>query len=472
MATESKRQKLEEASESKNTLIESISQKLNLHTTYPTQVAIKSVRVEEISSINPVQNANFVSFHVKSHGEELILPDECFIKIEFKVVDKSDNSALPPNVDLCLVRSIISAMMKNLLLKLNSKVVQSSDGLHGFRADLEKMILNTLEARKNFDLGEFYEEEEGKFENIPVVLSGNPPTEPTTIGGKEIVKRRNKIVGGKTLYVYDKIHADLFMQERPFPPNTDFDLTYDIQDNSDFYFLSKTPGNSQKFKIQIERASIFVTYLGVDLNIINEMYSITVDERLHYHLPFRRIEMNYFNKPQNLSDLSEPNTIVKEGNVLPRRIFVVLVKQSAFQGNITQDPFNYVNLNPTTVALRLNGQLKPYPEIKANRNNDADDVKEPLMFFRKACGVNMSKYLDLGITQKRYKEGGCFIIGFDLTSGDSEDAFELLQRQTVELTYTLMSPTTEPHVMIVMTEYDAELQIDENRNVLKRDFAT
>lgn len=444
-------------------LRESISRRLDLHTTLPTQVGIKSIRIEEISSINPVQNANFITFQAKSHGDEVIFPEDCYLKLEFKVLKKSTNLPLTDADDVMLVRNPSSAMMKNINVKLCNSVVQSGDGLQAFRSDLEKLLLYTKEGRKNLDLCDYYEEEHGKFDYIDVEFD-KPKEENTAPGAVDLIDRRETILNSKTIYCYDLIHANLFMQDRPLPPNSDFEITYDLQDNPDFYFLSKSQVNSQRYKIQLERAHILVTYWQIDLDILHEMFSITINNNWFYHIPMRRIELNYFNKPSNISDVSEPNTVVKEGNILPRRIFVVLVKQSAFQGKITQDPFNYVNLKPINIALRLNGQLTPYPEIKANRNQDPNDLKDPLFYLRKSCGTNFSKYFHLGFNVKNMQTG-YFVSGWDLTSGDSEDAYELVQRKTVELAYTLQQTTTEAHVMIILTEFDAEIQVDSNRNV-------
>lgn len=446
---------------------QSISKKLSLHTSKPVQVAIRAIITEEISSSNPVQNANFLTFHARSHGDQLLYPSDCYHKLEIKVVKKTGGGDLLTTDNVLLASNTSSTMMKNCDLKVNKKVMQSGDGLYAYRADLEKRLNFTSEGRKNLDICDFEEEEYGKFEDLSSKITWTSDISENPIEVRRFMKRSNKIKNGKIQYLYDLIHGDIFNQTKPLPPNSEFELTFDKQDNPDFYILSRTSIDAGKYVVQIVRSSLILTYIVLDQEILNQILSVTIDDRINYHYPIRRIEMNYYNKPTGVADFSETNTIIKEGNVIPRRMFIVLVKQSSFQGNVEKDPFNYINLRPTNIALRCGGQLLPYPEIKTNRNQNEDDIREPLLYLRKSVGLNFSQYFSLGISEDRYREGGCFIIGYDLTSGDSEDVYEMVQRKTVDLNYILLNTVAEPYVMIVMTEFDAEMTIDEYGNVTK-----
>ena len=59
---------------------------------------------------------------------------------------------------------------------------------------------------------------------------------------------------------------------------------------------------------------------------------------------------------------------------VPNRIIVALVKQAAFNGDNTLNPFNYGKYNLSTVKLTINGEEYPYSTLELNHNNGNKDV--------------------------------------------------------------------------------------------------
>ena len=54
-----------------------------------------------------------------------------------------------------------------------------------------------------------------------------------------------------------------------------------------------------------------------------------------------RVKMMYYSCGANIVDLSNFNLLTTEGNLLPHRIIVVMVREDAMHGNYNRDPFNY-----------------------------------------------------------------------------------------------------------------------------------
>ena len=57
--------------------------------------------------------------------------------------------------------------------------------------------------------------------------------------------------------------------------------------------------------------------------------------------PVHRVKMMYYSCEVNVVDLSNFNLPTTEGNLLPHRIIVVIVREDAVHGNYNRDPFNY-----------------------------------------------------------------------------------------------------------------------------------
>ena len=59
---------------------------------------------------------------------------------------------------------------------------------------------------------------------------------------------------------------------------------------------------------------------------------------------------------------------------VPNRIIVAMVKQAAFNGDSTLNPFNYGKFNLSTIKLTINGEEYPYTTLELNHNNGNKDV--------------------------------------------------------------------------------------------------
>ena len=76
--------------------------------------------------------------------------------------------------------------------------------------------------------------------------------------------------------------------------------------------------------------------------------------------------MLYYSKGTNTADLSNFNLLIGEGNLLPRRIFVMMLREDAMHGCMNRDPFNYQSFGLSTVCLRVGGKEQPYPLFDCN----------------------------------------------------------------------------------------------------------
>ena len=71
-----------------------------------------------------------------------------------------------------------------------------------------------------------------------------------------------------------------------------------------------------------------------------EIDSVSISGRSMMY-PVRRVKMLYYSCEANVVDLSNFNFLTTEGNFLPHRIIVVMVREDAMHGNYGRDPFNY-----------------------------------------------------------------------------------------------------------------------------------
>jgi hypothetical protein len=238
-----------------------------------------------------------------------------------------------------------------------------------------------------------------------------------------------------------------------------------LVDNKNFVILTN---EATAYKVNLHKMQLLVRYITIDESIINEMEYITTRGE-NMVLPLRKVEMTYFTKARNTLDWSELN-LIKEGKSLPRRLFVVFVKQANFHGGAKLDPFDYEPCNLQRAVLRVGGQIQPFPELFASPIVDHEaegrNITWPLYALLKSSNSFLSDH-DIGITVENYTHGN-YILGWDLTSGGAPlgEAFEMPNESSLQLELKLSAVTDAAYTMIVYAEYDGELEIDRSGKVM------
>lgn len=481
--------------------ITSMSQTLDLHSPLPTQGIVMSSRLEKINPLNSIVDSKFVQFRYSTAFNDLINPARSCIYIKGKIdLGGSDKSLIIP------VNGLGGALFKNLVVKLNNTIIESGDGLYAYRADLEKRLLYPSQVQEKGMCLSLFDRPETSFNSynetsgdpwgrakptvvpkiIPAAKVGDPPTFDTevkletetdlqgaVVSPKESILMRkvpphfkNRVqycTDGQDFEIVDTIHSDLFNQDRHLPPNSTIDLSFDLQDNQNFFLLSHTERGNRKFIL--ESFQFWVRVDTIEPPVALDMIKHT-EEVSDYLIPIRHVDMNYFTRTPQISDLSETAALLKKQKKIPRRVFIGVVRQDAFHGNIKKDPFHYEDLSMENVLLRTGGQQRPLFELKAKRSAltpTQDNITQFLFSLHLATGTFLSRYTT-GIDYFNWFQGNA-ILGFDLTSGDSEQVNEYPATHNMELYYHLQKELTTTHVMIIYAEYDSVIRINKLNEV-------
>ena len=90
----------------------------------------------------------------------------------------------------------------------------------------------------------------------------------------------------------------------------------------------------------MESCQILSHVVEMDEQITREIESVSMS-RTSMLYPVRRVRMLYYNKGANTANLSNFNLLIGKGNLLPRQIFVMMLREDAMHGCMNRDPFNY-----------------------------------------------------------------------------------------------------------------------------------
>ena len=219
----------------------------------------------------------------------------------------------------------------------------------------------------------------------------------------------------------------------------------------------------------MESCKILSRLVEMDEEITRQIETVSFSGKSMLY-PIRRVRMTYYSRGPNTSDLSNFNILVgEEGTTIPRRIFVVLVKQSAMHGTLGEDPFYYRNCQLKDVSLRVAGQNVPFPEFFCNFATG--NVLGPYFATLNACGAFLNE-IDLGIDVSEFVKRST-ILGFDLTASQLQpgEAFEMDKDKNIQLILRTHAPIAHAINVIIYAEYDAEIEIMSNKRVVKHLYA-
>jgi len=154
-------------------------------------------------------------------------------------------------------------------------------------------------------------------------------------------------------------------------------------------------------------------------------------------------------------------------NKLPNRLVVALVKQTAFNGTITINPFSFEKFNLASIKQLVRGEEYPYKTLELKHDDDSKDLRGYQRFL-KASGVlcrgkgNMVQKEDWGHGKR------CNLFVFDNTANGCLDSPVLNPKQEGELHLVIDFGDNPGSNLTILFygEFENMLEINENRVVI------
>jgi hypothetical protein len=148
---------------------------------------------------------------------------------------------------------------------------------------------------------------------------------------------------------------------------------------------------------------------------------------------------------------------------LPKMILVTMVKNSAFNGKYSENPFHFQPFGLTEIYLTINGMKQPQESWTPDWENklymrEYSELLETLGIQHNDAGNMVSWY--------NFADGN-FAFAHDLSpEGCGGFHHHPLVRGAVSLTMAFKSPgLTEPVTVLAYAIYDAEIYLDKDRQI-------
>ena len=351
---------------------------------------------------NAIERKGLISFRIMSGDNQFIDPYNTYVLITSSIKNPEGGNiparatdAHNPVCNMLPVNGLGTAWFKKIDVKLNETPVSFDGNMYSHRVDIENRLSYPDTVNKGHLSMMGFDEEMEAFDEINNADIHWDDANPAEHAYPAILRRYLKGKASKNMYTIARIHSEIFEQPKLLPPNTVLDIDFDRHD-SDFLLLTKH--NDRNYTLKMESCELLTRLVDMDEEITAEIDSVSISGRSMLY-PVHRVKMMYYSCGVNVVDLSNFNLLTMEGNLLPHRIIVVMVREDAVHGNYNRDPFNYQHFN-------LAEQI-PLPELKCNMDDDCNDILRPL-FSALLTNDSLFSNEELGINPSNYRNGNVF----------------------------------------------------------------
>ena len=259
----------------------------------------------------------------------------------------------------------------------------------------------------------------------------------------------------KSFETLGRLHSEIFSQGKLLLNKVEMNIKLQRADQK---FSLMAFDDTSRYNITIDKAVLYAAHKTISDSVreAHEMALLTRNAKY----PMRKIQMKFFTRGAQRSDLSEPNLV---NAILPRRIVFGLVDSSGFNGSLHHNPFNFQHFEVRHIILRKNGQPVPFQDIDLDFEND--HFFEGYLSLLHGTG-RLFKNINQGIQPLKDFKNGYAIYSFDLTPDHSDSGnFNLIQEGNISLDIKLNKPHNTGITIVCYLEYDSVLEIDKDRNI-------
>ena len=346
------------------------------------------------------------------------------------------------------INYILNTMFKQIRVSIGQSVVTTASLNYAYVAYIDALLNYSNEVKRSHLQTAFWHRDDTS--NMDDVNEDR---------SKRIRPSGASLEEGRELELYGNLHLDLASQIRPILGGVSINVTL-LPNDPKFHLIY------DKFlqpEVQIKDARLYVHRSKLTPNVVLAHNKGLDVANARYFIC--RKEVKSFIIQKGTLDCYLNNV---ENGILPRKIFVRLVSNEAYNGHSEQNPFNFKNYSLRHIACYLDGCQ--YPQ----RLFTPDFVSKKYMreYFGLFEASNQVRYnTNIDITREEYYSGFT-LYGFnfspDLSEGCTYSEYvSEIKRGNLRIELRLNINLNETVTAIVFCEYDNTIEIPKSRIAIK-----
>lgn len=436
---------------------------LDLFTNVPIQSNI--LKTEEISykPVTSIANNSLIEFCSLGHGDTYRDLSSMYLRLLVRLkkspttnyaaaqgeVLNQDGSILTPMKKAeggGVVNNLLHSLFKQCTIYLNGVAISQSDNNYAYRSYIET-VLNYDERASSTHLvnSGFIIDTHGQMNSLDDKNLG-------------YVKRKEIFGASNQVELIGKVHADMLNQSKLLLNNVDLRVVFSLE-KPEFYTLEADNGTSV---IEIIDATLYLNHVTLNPGILLAHEQALSKKNAIYN--YKRVEVKSYTVAGQNTSLSLDNVIL---GVIPNFILFCMLPNDAYTGKRSLNTYNFQHFNISNFYLTVNGlQIPNQPLVFDYKQSPPISARAYSSLF-KNVGIHYHNHGNL--IKKEFFDSGCFLLCFDLTNDQSfsDQCANLLNQGTIRIDARFAEPLTNTITCLVYAEYDACIEIDRTRQVIK-----
>ena len=423
---------------------------LDLFAMPPTMMTMQESQWVEFHPVSSLTDSAPIEFEIKGQPEDYIDLNSSYLYLKLKVI-KTDNTNPGADARVAPVNNFMHSLFSEVDLYLNNKLVSSSMDTYPYRAYLENLLTYGKETKNtHLDACVVWKPDtagENKFNDTAVTADDDPHN----VGFND---RRKKILQGRSLELMDRLHLDMWLQDKYLLNGVDIRLRLN-RSSAAFHLMA----HANEYKTIIQEARLYVRRVEVLPKAGNDISHTLSRTTAKY--PIRRVEVKTFTIASGLRSKIEDHLFQGQ---LPKRLIVGIVSNAAFNGAHDQNPFQFNHYNVSKIEVSRDGKTlctRPFEPNFAQKNY----LRSYLSLYEATgqLGTNTSH----GISYEDY-DGGYTLWAFDFTpdQGSDEGHFHPIKSGQLRVELQFAEALLDTVNVILYAEFDNTIEINSLREVI------
>lgn len=418
----------------------------------PTLTTMTQGQWVEYYPLSTLDDHSPIEFDIKGNGEDYMDLAQTYLYVKGKIT-KADGTNLDGDLTkVGPVNNFMHSLFSEVDLTLNGKIVSSSTSLYPYRAYLENLMLQPRTKTSQLDARTVWAKDSAQKFDKP-----DPTADPGPHLNTGLKARHHVVADSRVFEMMDKLHLDMVSQEKLLLNGVDVRLRFN-RTKPEFCLMAAEAGG--QFKIQILQAILYVRKVKPQPSHANTIAKQLAQTPAKY--PIRRVEVKTFTIPNGTRSVIEDNLFQGQ---LPKRIILGLTSNTAVNGSLHANPFNFSHRNVSKIEVVPENQPINSRPFEPNFDSPRGWIRDYLSLFQ--CLDKIGGDYGLDITLTDYPHGYC-LWGFDFTpdQGADGDLFHPIQQGNVRVEIQFKQAIQEALNVVVYAEFDNCIEITHSREVM------
>ena len=273
----------------------------------------------------------------------------------------------------------------------------------------------------------------------------------------EGLKQRQKTIAeSKSFELCGRLHLDVFLQEKYLPNGMEIRLRLN-RTHPNFCMIGGT--NAPAIQHAFEVVCLNVRHVSLMPSVAMDLNQVIAQSNMK--IPIRRVEVKTFTITAGLRSATEDHLFQGQ---LPKRIFIGMVDNKAFNGTYRMNPFHFQHFDLSKLDVSCNGHSIYNRPFEPNFEQKLY-LRSYMSLYQAVASLGQNK--SFGLNMDDYAGGNC-LWGYDLTPDQGSEEGQLHPLKTGNLRVELQFATALPTVInvIVYAEFDNQIVVNSLREAI------